>query len=321
MSRRPRIGEVLIQAGIIDELQLEAALGQQQRWGGRLGRSLVGLGFLDEPTLVRVLSDMLRVPVAQLGHKHPAPDVLELLSADLAEKYCCIPLFTKREGGKAVLYLGMEDPSDLAALDELAFRLGMPVRPVLVAPTELRDAIGRLYHHSGGGSDEAGDTFRETILEPGDTAPVISPIFGESDTYQPDPGPLPAPDAAAPPPAPTALAAADATPAPERPASPGAPVPQPGLAPDPPPAALPAAGVPVEVRVAPTAAPAADAAAAESGLAAASAAPKPRDVPTRTILRALTRILIEKGVLTREELMRCVRALDAAASRDGDPQA
>jgi type IV pilus assembly protein PilB len=260
MARGPKIGEVLVQAGLIDEFQLEAGLAQQQRWGGRLGRALVQLGFLQEAEFVRVLSKVLNVPVVRLAEKKPSPETLGLVPAELAEKYGCLPLFTKREGGANTLYLGIEDPSDLKALDELSFRIGMKVKPVLVGPSELREAIARTYHHRGSGEPEESGSIAETLFEPGDTAPVL------------DPPPVGA-----------------SAPAARRPAPPK-PVREPELVlDDPAPLGRGAAG-------------------ADNVEAAANA--KPRDVPTRAILRALTQLLIEKGVIRREELMERLKNLE-----------
>jgi len=272
MARGPKIGEVLVQAGLIDEFQLEAGLAQQQRWGGRLGRALVQLGFLQEADFVRVLSKVLNVPVVRLADKKPSPETLGLVPAELAEKYGCLPLFTKREGGANTLYLGIEDPSDLKALDELSFRIGMKVKPVLVGPSELREAIARTYRHRGTGEPEESSSIAETLFEPGDTAPVLDPPVA------PSPPPLarrPAPPAAAPEPElildePAALFAglANATPH-----------------------------------------------AAAEGAAGA----KPREVPTRLILRGLTQLLIEKGVVRREELMERLKTLEQAGEGGGKP--
>ncbi|HYB11905.1 MAG TPA: hypothetical protein VEG67_00445 [Myxococcota bacterium] len=262
MARGPKIGEVLVQAGLIDEFQLEAGLAQQQRWGGRLGRALVQLGFLQEAEFVRVLCKVLNVPVVRLADKKPSPETLGLVPAELAEKYGCLPLFTKREGGANTLYLGIEDPSDLKALDELSFRIGMKVKPVLVGPSELREAIARTYHHRGSGEPEEPGSIVETLFEPGDTAPVLEP-----------------------PAAPNPPAA--------RRAPPAAPL-EPELILDEP------ATLKAETQ----------GAAAKSGAEEASA--KPRDVPTRLILRALTQLLIEKNVIRREELMEQLKNLDQA---------
>jgi len=263
--KRLKIGELLLEAGLIDDFQLQTALGEQRRWGGRLGTALVKLGFVEEPMLMRFLARRLDLPLVQLGEKRPAPDVLELVPADLAEKYHCLPLFQKREAGRNVLHLAMEDPTDLQALDDLSFRVGMPMRPVLVAPSELRSALKRLYEPGRGGARH-GD-FDEMPLEPGDTAPVL------------DSGHLEMPDAVSPAPHPTV---SESSP-------PGVePVPEPGPASDP--ALRPAGELELEL-----------------GAAVAVEPEKPREVPTRTILRALTQILIDKGVLTREELLERLR--------------
>jgi type IV pilus assembly protein PilB len=277
MARGPKIGELLLQAGLIDEFQLQSALGQQQRWGGRLGRALVQLGFIDEGELIRVLSGVLGVPVARLADKRPSPETLDLLPVELAEKHSCLPLFTKREGGGNTLYLGIEDPSDLAVQDELAFRIGMKVKPVLVGSTELREAIARLYRHRASGEAEEPSSFAETLIEPGDTAPVLATSFPEP------------------------VSPRVPTPAPESPLDLDEPVVEsPPTAPAQP--------------HAPELAPAASSPAAE---ALPLEPPKPGRVPMRAILRALTHLLIEKGVIGREELMERIGA-DGSATEGGD---
>jgi len=261
-SKRLKIGELLLGAGLIDDFQLQTALGEQRRWGGRLGTALVKLGFVEEAVLMRFLSRRLDVPLVRLGEKRPSPEVLDLVPAELAEKYHCLPLFRKREQGRNVLHLAMEDPTDLQALDDLSFRIGVPMRPVLVSPSELRDSLRRLYEAGHGAGRYAGE-LDEMPLEPGDTAPVL------------DAGHLEMPDAAEP------IAHLDVSAeAPPAPAPALEPAQRPAAEPEPEP---------------------------ELGAARAVEPERPREVPTRSILRALTQILIEKGVLTREELLDRVR--------------
>jgi type IV pilus assembly protein PilB len=166
MKERPKLGELLVQAGAIDEAQLKSALGEQRQWGRPLGMTLVRMGFLDEDTLIHTLAGQLKMPVVKLSGKQVNPEVLERVPIDLAEKHRCIPLLVNDEGGQQVLYLGMEDPADLDALDEISFRLGEKVRPVLVAPSQLEEALQRHYHWASyagiaappaGGADEAGE--------------------------------------------------------------------------------------------------------------------------------------------------------------------
>jgi len=145
MRDRPKVGEILVQAGIIDEHQLAAALGEQARWGRRLGMTLIKLGMVQEGHLVRALARQFDLPVASLAGKKIAPEVLALVPAKVACDHSVVPLFVKKEGPKAQLFLGMEEPSDLGVLDDLAFRTGMMIRPVMVGPTEIGEAIDRYY--------------------------------------------------------------------------------------------------------------------------------------------------------------------------------
>jgi hypothetical protein len=146
MKRKQKIGDLLVASGTIDEAQLAAALGEQKTWGRPLGMTLVRMGFVDENTLIHALASQLKLPVVQLAGKVVNREVLDRVPIDLAEKYRCLPLLLNEEGGQQVLYLGMEDPADLAAVDEISFQIGDTVKPVLVAPSELDEALHRHYH-------------------------------------------------------------------------------------------------------------------------------------------------------------------------------
>jgi type IV pilus assembly protein PilB len=177
MAGRLKLGQILVTKGLIAPEQLASALGEQERWGSRLGMTLVRLGFLEEETLVHVLASQLRLPVARIRGKTVNPEVLERVPMETAEKYRCLPLFLRDEGGVQHLVLAMEDPSDLEALDELAFQIGEKLRPVLVAPTELEEAMHRHYHGvSAGANADPLPSHRETAAEEVDTAPELPPL-------------------------------------------------------------------------------------------------------------------------------------------------
>ena len=146
MRERLKVGELLIAAGVIDEMQLRAALGDQANWGQRLGVTLVKMGLIEESDLVAALAQQLQIPVVRLEGKRVQQEVLDLLPVDLAEKHMCVPLFVKEHAGVQQLFVGMDDPSDLATVDELTFRTGLEVQPVLVSPSELCEALDRFYH-------------------------------------------------------------------------------------------------------------------------------------------------------------------------------
>ena len=258
---------MLVEAGWIDEFQLRAACGDQVRWGGRLGRALVKLGFLKEEDLLKALAQQMAIPIARLHGKHIDPKALELVPRDMAEKHACIPLFVKDEVGGDVLYLGMEDPTDLEALDDLSFRTGLRLRAVLVGPTELRDALTRHYRKNES-RPLRGPGGAEKPLD--DTAPLVPEID--------KPVPLVKLD----------QLLDDDTPPPSEPQS------LPELVLEPPPSEPEASSetpraTPPDVTPAPN--------------------QKPREVPTRTILRALTLVLIERGLIGRDELIDRIREL------------
>ncbi len=192
MRERHRIGEILVAAGVIDEMQLAAALGEQARWGKRLGVTLIKMGMVEEAQLVRGLAMQLDLPVASLAGKRIAPEVIALVPARLATEHGVIPLFTRGEGRGAQLYLGMDDPSNLEVLDDLSFRTGLEIRPVMVGPSEIGEAIDRYYHGRRPGVPSAdpfthGDTLDPTSLRvvteegtlPGETLGEAGPIEHE----------------------------------------------------------------------------------------------------------------------------------------------
>ncbi len=182
MPKRLRIGELLIKSGRISEDQLHAALAEQKRTGRPLGGTLVRMGFIGEGDLVEALARQLSLPVVRLDGKRLEPEVLKLIPVKLAQKYRCLPLFVKHDGGAGVLFLGMEYPSDLAAVDDLSFHAGMEIQPVLVAPSELHEAIDRYYRPASRGGlyyDDADDTMSD-FKEP-EPAPEVESAAAPED--------------------------------------------------------------------------------------------------------------------------------------------
>ncbi len=145
MPERPKLGELLVMAGAIDQTQLGAALAEQRRYGHPLGTTLVRMGFLDEEALIRTLARQLKLPIAWLRGKWVEQEVLDLVPAELALKHRCLPLTLIEDGRGKVLHLAMQDPGDLETLDAVRFHVGHNVSPVLAAPSELEEALQRHY--------------------------------------------------------------------------------------------------------------------------------------------------------------------------------
>lgn len=134
---RIRIGDMLIRAKLIDEMQLNAALAQQRQWGGKLGDILVDQGFLDEMMLWLGLSKQLDVPLITLPDVSMTPDLLSLIPVEICEKLEIIPIARDDR----TLTLATSDPNNIGALDEVAFRTGLKVKTVLAPHREVVWAI------------------------------------------------------------------------------------------------------------------------------------------------------------------------------------
>jgi type IV pilus assembly protein PilB len=140
MSERPRLGELLIGAGVIDEQQLARALERQRERPLPLGKTLLEMQAVDEETLTRTLARQLCVPMVWLRGKRIKADVLELVPRELVEKHRCLPVQLDHT---RTLLLALEDPSDPVPVEEVAQASGLVVKPVLASASELEDAIQR----------------------------------------------------------------------------------------------------------------------------------------------------------------------------------
>ncbi len=155
---RKRIGEILVQAGVLDEAKLRSALNEQRRWGGHLGRILVDMKLVEEEVLVRALSAQLNFPIVDLERIEIPQSVLDLVGSDTAEENSIIP--TRIEG--KFLDVAMSNPTNLGIIDELRMRTQLNVRPYLVGPYMMQRALAKFYGRGGslnliGGRDPAMD--------------------------------------------------------------------------------------------------------------------------------------------------------------------
>ncbi len=153
MKTRKKLGEMLLEAGVIDDFQLRAALTYQSEWGGRLGSVLVRKGFLSERELLSAIVEQYGIKSISLDAiERPTEEVLSLVKADIAKKFCIFPL---EYDGKTLL-AAMADPTDLKTIDDISFMLGTRIKPVLALESEIMRAIGR--HYKGAGAGDAGRT-------------------------------------------------------------------------------------------------------------------------------------------------------------------
>ena len=140
---RIKIGDLLVKAGAITELQLKAALAEQQQWGGKLGDILVRMEFLTEEVLVRALSKQTGIARADLTGEADR-GALAVVPADTAEEFGLVPVGLKDQG--RTLVVAMSDPLNISATDHLvSLTGGRKIETKLAGASAIRHAISRWY--------------------------------------------------------------------------------------------------------------------------------------------------------------------------------
>ncbi|HKK00970.1 MAG TPA: type IV-A pilus assembly ATPase PilB [Desulfuromonadales bacterium] len=165
-----RLGELLVRHKLIDENQLTKALDDQKTQGGRLGASLVKLGFIKEDELSSFLSKQYGVPSINLAEFEIESAVIRLIPSEVAQKYQIIPI--NRAG--STLILAMSDPSNIFAIDDIKFMTGYNVEVVVASEGGIREAIDQYYDQSASLADVMGnlDDIDLEVLDEGDDVDV-----------------------------------------------------------------------------------------------------------------------------------------------------
>jgi type IV pilus assembly protein PilB len=141
-----RIGELLVEGGVLSQSQLEQALFAQRKDGRKLGQLLVELGLVSEMQLTQTLSRQLSVAWVSLYHVDFSRSLLNLVPREIAEKYCLVPIFVRRVRKQGeTLYVAMDDPTNEVAIEDVARAAALPVKPMIACPSDIRAAI-RVYY-------------------------------------------------------------------------------------------------------------------------------------------------------------------------------
>ena len=142
--QRMRLGDVLIEQKLITLEQLRVALETQTRRGRRLGRLLVELGFVTEEQVVQALARQLNLRYVDLAQFNFNPSVVHKLPESAARRFRAVPL---EERGNTIV-VGMADPTDLFAFDELTRLLKRDVQAVVVAEAQVLKALDQVYRRT-----------------------------------------------------------------------------------------------------------------------------------------------------------------------------
>ncbi|HAJ78927.1 MAG TPA: secretion system protein E [Fibrobacteres bacterium] len=141
LDQKKRIGEVLIDQGLINEDQLSLGLEEQKRTKLQLGKCLIKLGFISEDKLVDILSAQLDIQHVLLDNFNFNKTLVQLIPEDMARRYKVIPLFEK----DGILTVAMADPTNLRTADHLKFKTGKEIEAVIATEKNISAAIERNY--------------------------------------------------------------------------------------------------------------------------------------------------------------------------------
>lgn len=154
--RRPRVGDVLVEQGVLTQSQLDRALAEQRGTSRRLGEMLVEQGVIAPAALVRALGAVLGVKGCQLRHGLIDPPLIKLIGEEECVRLKVIPLFQVKD----TLTVAMAEPQSLPTIDRVRELTKLRVRPVLAIESNILEFIKK---YSGDNVDV--DAFLTTLTE------------------------------------------------------------------------------------------------------------------------------------------------------------
>lgn len=138
---KKRLGDLLVENGIISQEQLQEALAEQRKTKRRLGDLLISQGYITEQQLIEVLEFQLGIPHVSLFKYNIDPAITGIIPESMAKRHQVLPFM--KEGGK--LMVAMADPLDYFAIEDLRMTTGFRIEPAISTREELQRAIARHY--------------------------------------------------------------------------------------------------------------------------------------------------------------------------------
>ena len=141
MRSYKKLGEILLEKGLLTHEQLERALALQRTTGKRMGKILVEQKWIEEDTLLEALSERFGIPRVKIDAYSIDPSVVKLVPREMAQRYKLIPLFKVQN----TLTIAMADPLDIYALDAVRYHTGLQVQEVIATEKDIEAAIKKYY--------------------------------------------------------------------------------------------------------------------------------------------------------------------------------
>ena len=158
---KKRLGEILIESGLITQEVLDRSLVEQKRSQLKLGEYLIQHNLITEEQMLESLSRHLRIKRLHAEKFHPTPELRKVLSEEQASKLKVVPLDLRG----SLLLVAMQDPTDIAVIDTLTNATRLEIEPVLCTSNELKDAYQQIYGRKLSFDEDLVETMEEMDLE------------------------------------------------------------------------------------------------------------------------------------------------------------
>lgn len=142
--KKVRLGDLLVQKGIITEEQLSEALKQQKEKKLMLGEMIVSMGFASQSQINDALCEHLNIDFVDMREEEPDPQVLSLLDESIMRKYTLVPLRHDNNNAGA-LQVAMADPMNILAMDDINIITGMQVVPILANAQDINAFLDKAF--------------------------------------------------------------------------------------------------------------------------------------------------------------------------------
>ncbi len=143
-NKKKRLGDILIDAGVINEKQLSAALEVQRQKGTKLGEILIDLEYTTEVEIASALHRQLNYDYVILSERRIEQDIINLVGEEILRKYSAMPFEFKKDYPN-ILRVAMSNPLDYIAIDDIAIVTNLQIEPAVATPQDIATAIDKYY--------------------------------------------------------------------------------------------------------------------------------------------------------------------------------
>ncbi len=158
---RRKLGELLVETGLLSRDKLHEALAAQQGTGRRLGQVLIDMDLITEDEMAFALAMQLKVPFVDLGDHDIEAGVIESIPEEVCRKFFCIPIAKENN----ILHVAMSDPLDLNMMKEITFITGFNIQPAVSTATQILERLQKHYHPERSMTEVTDELAKEELLE------------------------------------------------------------------------------------------------------------------------------------------------------------